>query len=136
MQDDESLLGGGLDDVGPDRAGLDAGAAAGCVDLDGAQTLGLDEDRVLKRVDRAGAVAGSLRGDPQAVDACELDHGDDIGGRLDQGDGERTLVDGKVPGAAGLVPARVAGDDQVAVEAGAERVDVDSARRLRDDAQD
>src|SRR5581483_6416996 len=136
VQDDEPLLGGRLDDVRPDRAGLHADTASRSVDLDPAHALGLDEDRVFERTDRAGAVTGSLRRNPQAVDAREVDDRDDVVGRLDQGDGERALVDGEVPGAACLVPPRVVGDDQVAREAGAKGMDVDSARGLGVDAQD
>lgn len=45
----------------------------------------------------------------------------DVVGRLDEGDGERT---------AGLVPAWVFGNDEVAVETGAESADVGPARGL------
>jgi hypothetical protein len=60
----EPVPGRGLDDLEPDRSRLDAGGPAGRFDRDSAHPLGLDEDRVVERVERTCIVARSLRGDP------------------------------------------------------------------------
>ncbi len=136
VEDDEALLGRRLDDVGPDRARLNVGAATGRVDMDVAHALDLDEDRVLEAGHGSGAVAGALRRDPLSVDVGEVDDRDDVLGRLDERDGERALVNSEVPRPAGGVPAGVAGHDDLAGDAGAERPDVGAARRLGVDAED
>ena len=53
-------------------------------------------------------MAGSLRGDPKAVSARELDDLDNILDGLDQRDRERPLIDCEIPGPAGLVPLGIA----------------------------
>ena len=116
----EAELGGGLGDLGPQRAGLAAGDPRLGVDLDAAQLVGLDEDRVGERVVGAGVVAGALGGHEQAALTGELDDGDDVGGRRRDGYGGGALVDGEVPGLAGLVPIGVAGGADAALHALAE----------------
>jgi hypothetical protein len=133
-KDDEALLGRRIDDVGPDRAGLDAGAACRGVDLDAAQARGLHEDRGVERVERARTVAGSLRGDPEAMSACELDDRDDVVGGVDERDREGTLVDGEVPGLSRGIPVGVARKHDLTADAGAPRADVGATRGLGDDA--
>ena len=124
VQDDEALLGGGLDNIGPDRAGLDARPSRDDVDLDSAHQRRLHEDRVGEVTKRTGAVARSLRGDPEAVDARERDDLDDIVGRLDERDRERPLVDCEIPGLPGLVPVGIARHDDPPRQAGPQGVDV------------
>jgi hypothetical protein len=96
VQDDEGSLGRGLDDIGPDCAGLDARAPCPGVDLDTARALRLQEDRVVEYSERARTVAGSLRGDPQAVCARELDDLDDVLDGVHLRDRRRPLVDREV----------------------------------------
>ena len=68
----------------------------------------------------AGVVAGALGGDAQAALAGELDDGDDVVGGRGDGDRGGALVDGEVPGLAGLVPVGVAGGADAALHAVAE----------------
>jgi hypothetical protein len=100
-----------LDDVDPDRAGLDARHLAVRVDVDCAHALGADEERVLERSERRCRVAGALRRHAQVVGRCELHERDDVGCAPGQADGGGSLVDREVPRSAGLVPAGVAGPD-------------------------
>ncbi len=53
-------------------------------------------------------MTGSLRGDPKAMRARELDDLYDIVSGLDQSDRGRPLIDGEIPGLASLVPLRIA----------------------------
>jgi hypothetical protein len=121
VQDDEGSLGRGLDDIGPDCAGLDARAPCPGVDLDTAQARRLQEDRVVEYSERARTVAGSLRGDPQAVCARELDDLDDVLDGVHLRDHRRPLVDREVPRLAGVVPPWLSGKDEVAVPSRARR---------------
>ena len=108
----EPVLGGGAGDVGPDRAGLGAGAAALGVDLDDAHAVRLDQDGVVQRSLGEGGrgVAGALGGNAHAARrAGELHDGDDVRHGLGLGDGDRALVDGQVPGLSCGVPTGVAG---------------------------
>ena len=108
MENDEPLLGSGLDDVLPERSGLDARAMGAGVDLDAAQTRRLHEDRVVQHRERRGSMAGSLRCDPKTMSARELDDLDDILDGLDQRDRERPLIDREIPGPASVVPLGIA----------------------------
>ena len=60
-------------------------------------------------------MTGALRGDPQAVLAGEADDVHDVVRRGGQRDRGGMLVDGQVPGLAGVVPAGVAGHERVVV---------------------
>ena len=113
----EAVLGGGLGDLEPQRAGGDAGAARLGVDLDAAHARGAEQDRVLEVAERAGVVAGALRGDAQPVAARVLDDRDHVVGALGEGDERGPLVVREVPGPAGLVPVRVGGADDEASDA-------------------
>ena len=135
VQHDEALLGGRLDDVPPYRPRLDADAARLGVDRHVPQALRLDENRFLELLERRGAVARSLRRDPQPVDVSELDDGHDVGSGLDERDREGALVDGEVPGLPGAVPVGVVGKHEIAVQPQAKRADVDAARGLDIEAQ-
>ena len=104
----QPLLGRGGHDLAPERAGPDAGPFGPRVDLDAAHARGLDEDRPLKRPHRRGAVARSLRREPQSARAGELDHRGDVLRGLGEDDRDRTLVDGEVPRLPCGVPAAVA----------------------------
>jgi hypothetical protein len=104
----EAVLGGGAGDLGPERAGRDAGTTAGGVDRDALHARGLDEDRVLEGGERGGVVAGALGGDAQAGGAGELDDRHHVVDVLGQGHEGGTLVDGEVPRLPRLVPRRVA----------------------------
>ena len=72
--------------------------------------------------ERAGVVAGALRGDAEAGVGGDADDGGDLGGGAGEGDGGRALVDGDVPGQAGGVVPGVAGQVDAAVEQSAQRV--------------
>ena len=124
----EPVLGGGADDVGPQRAGLGAGAAAVGVDLDDAHAVRLDEDGVVqgRLGERGGGMAGALGGDAQAALAGEVDDGDDVGDGLGLGDGGRALVDGEVPRLPRLVPTGVAGHCDRARQLLTQRAGVDT----------
>ena len=68
---------------------------------------GAHDDDVVEalRGERAGVVAGALRGDPQAGLRGDADHRADLGGGAGYGDRGRALVDGDVPGQSrGVVP--------------------------------
>ena len=117
MEDDEPLLGRRLDDVLPERSGLDAGAMGSGVDLHAAQTRRLHEDRVVQDRERRCSMPGSLRRDPKTMRARELDDRDDIFDGLDQRDRERPLIDGEVPCPACVVPLGVARKHELTGEA-------------------
>ena len=70
-------------------------------------------------------MARALRGDAQAVLAGEGQRGGHVAGVLGEHDSGGVLVGGEVPGHAGGVPGRVAGDDRVAGETLTEGVDVE-----------
>ena len=105
----EAVLAGGTNDVAPLRAGLDAGDAAGRVDLDAAHLVGLDEQRVAEVAERRRVVAGALRGDAQPLALGVEDGSDDLLGIARHGHGGGVLIDSEVPGWTDLVVARVAG---------------------------
>ena len=65
-------------------------------------------------------MARALSGHEQAALAGELDDGDDVVGGLGDRYGGGALVDGEVPGLAGLVPIGVAGGADAALHAVAE----------------
>ncbi len=94
-----------LRNIGGPRPGLDASAAI--LDLDAAHALGLDQDHVVERSERHGAVSGSLRRHPQPVVAREADHLRDVIRALHEGDRGGPLIGGQVPSLTRLVPVRV-----------------------------
>ncbi len=100
----QPVLRGRLDDVLPQRAGLDAGDSRLRVDQHALHALRLQEQRSLQGAQRRGPVTGALRRDTPATGAGELDCCDDLGGRLRQRDRLRPLVGGEVPGLACAVP--------------------------------
>ena len=111
VQRRETVVGGGLGRVDPQRTTLDAGNSPGRVDGDLAHPLGAQHDDVLQALgdERAGVVARRLGSDAQAGvgrGAHDLLHVRD--GRR-QRDGGRPLVDGHVPRQAGGLVGRVTG---------------------------
>ena len=118
MQDGLAVGGRRVDGGLPDRATLDADDAADRVGDDGS----ISEVRTRTtssrpcRGERAGVVAGALRGDPEAGVGGGADHGGDLGGGAGERDGGRALVDGDVPGEAGGVVPGVPGQVDAAVE--------------------
>jgi hypothetical protein len=104
----------GLDNLEPNRPRLDAGGPASRIDRDPSHPFGLEQDCVLKRAERSGAVAGALRRDPQAELACEQNSCRDILRRLRKRHRRRSLVDRQVPRPSGFVEARVLGDHDLA----------------------
>jgi hypothetical protein len=88
---------------------LDAGGPRLGVDVDSAHALGLDQDRVLQRLQGNRAVAGALAGDAEVVRGGEAHGLGDVLGALGEGDAARVLVGGEVPGGARLVPVGVGG---------------------------
>jgi hypothetical protein len=116
MENDETLLSSGLDDILPERSSLDARATGAGVDLDAAQTRRLHEDRVIQHHERRSSMAGSLRGDPKTMSTRELDDLDDILDGLDQRNRERPLIDREIPSLASLAPLRIARKHDLAGE--------------------
>ena len=97
---------GGRDDVGPDRAGGDA-RDAGAAGRPRPRSCATCSTSIVPWSEPAGrAVARALHRDPEAELARVFDCCDDVVDRLRQRDDGGALVDGEVPGAAGLVPAR------------------------------
>ena len=92
--------------------------------IDGVHRRGAHDDDVVEALggERAGVVAGALRGDPQAGLGGDADDGGDLGGGAGYGDGGRALVDGDVPRQAGGVVPGVAGQVDAAVEQAAQGV--------------
>ena len=97
----EAVLCRRLDHLDPDHARLDAGDPGVRVDRDLAHPLGLEQDRVVERSERSGAVAGALRCDPEVVGlAAKATTATTSCGALGQRDGGGPLVDasGSRPG--------------------------------------
>ena len=67
VEDGEAHVGCTRDDLLPLDARAHATAQGDRVELDGVEPVGLEEDDVLQRLDRARVVAGPLRCDPKAV---------------------------------------------------------------------
>ncbi len=105
----QSVLARRLGELQGEHACLDPRRAGLGVDLDPAHPLGLEQDRSLERRQGRGAVAGALAGDLEAVLGGEADGRGDVLGALDEGDGDRPLVGGEVPGQPRLVPVGVGG---------------------------
>ena len=113
---------GRVHDVAPQRPARHASDASDGVDLDARHARHVDQQGALER-GAAGAVARSLDGDTQADSAGVVDGGDHVVDGLGERDRGGPLVDGEVPGAASVVPARLAGEDeQVGGGCGAARV--------------
>ena len=95
----------------PERAALDPDDPAGRVGDHGVHRAGAYDDHVVEalRGQRAGVVAGALRGDAQAHLRGDADHGAHLGGGVGAGDRGGALVDGDVPGQSCCVVAGVAG---------------------------
>jgi hypothetical protein len=74
------VLAGGDGHVLPLGAGFGAGGAGGRVDVDAPHAPRLEQDHILERLERHGAVAGALRRDPHPLRARELHGLDEIGG--------------------------------------------------------
>ena len=120
------MLGSRLDDLDPDHAGLDSRGLRLGVDLDAAHARGLQQDGVAKVAERRCVVAGALGRDAQSGCAGSLDRGGDVGGGFGEHDGDRSLVDGEVPGLTGLVPGLVGRRDDVPGEPRAQRLRVEA----------
>jgi uracil-DNA glycosylase len=72
------------------------------------------QHRAVERLERLGAVAGALRGDPHPVSAGVPDRLGQVGGRPGRHDNGGPLVHGQVPPLAGLVIAGLAPDEDLA----------------------
>jgi hypothetical protein len=108
------VLGRGLADLGPEHACLDAcGACDDGVDLDAPHARGLEEDRPLERPERRRVVTRALGGDAEPHAARKLDDRHHVLDGLGRCHGNGSLVDGEIPGPAHVVPARVAGEDEL-----------------------
>ena len=122
MQDGLPVGGGRVDGGLPERAALDPDDAADRVGDRGVHRGGADDDDVVEalRGERAGVVAGALRGDPQAGLGGDADDRGDLGGGAGDGDRGGALVDGDVPGQSGGVVPGVPGQVDAAVAQAAE----------------
>ena len=110
VQRRQAELGGARRRRRPSRARRGRGrAAARGVDLDALERVGLQQDGVLEVAERAGVVAGALRGDPQAVRRARTRT---TAATSSASSGERdqrgALVEDEVVGLAGGVPAGLA----------------------------
>ena len=105
----------------PEDAGLHARDAVHRIDLDAAHPLGLEQDRVLERAERAGIVARALRRDSLVELAREQNSRCDILRRLRKHDRHGSSVDRQVPGSSRFVEARVLGDHDLARESRSQR---------------
>jgi hypothetical protein len=120
VQRGEPVLGGRVDDLLPDDAGAAADARAVGVDLDAAQAVGAQEDRVASDAERDGVVARPLWRHAVPAAGGVVDHRDDVVHGLREDDGGGALLGREVPGAARAVPLGVAGGDDGAGDAGAQ----------------
>jgi hypothetical protein len=100
--------------VRPQGAGFGAGGTVDRVDAHAAHPRCPQQHRALEGLERLGAVAGALGGDPYAERAGEPDRLRHVGGRLGHHDDCGPLVGGQVPGLACLVIAGVARDENPA----------------------
>ncbi len=75
----------------------------------------LDEHGVLQGAEGAGVVTRALAGDAQPALAGVADDSHDVPGGPGEGDGGGPLVDGQVPGPAGVVEGGVGGEYQFGV---------------------
>jgi hypothetical protein len=98
----------------PQGACVGAGGTADRVDADAVHPRCPQQHRAPERLERLGAVAGALVGDPHATRAGEPDRLRHIGGRLGHYNDCGPLVDGQVPGLACLVIADVARGENLA----------------------
>ena len=105
-QEGHPLLVRGAADLLGQHARLHPGGAV--ADLDRLASLGLDQDRVVQRTHRHGAVSRALAGDLQVVVRGETIDLRDVVRTLDERDRGRPLVRRQVPGLARLVPVGVA----------------------------
>ena len=105
MQCRQSVVGGRLDGVKPERSALDPSDTADGVDDDPAHPIGAEQDDVLEalRGERPGVVPSALRRDPEARGARRTNNGLDVGNVTRHRDSGRTLVDGDVPREPGAV---------------------------------
>ena len=110
------MLGGSLHDLDPDRARLGASHPGDRVDRDAPQAVRLQQHGAHKVAERRRVVSRSLRCDPEPLFARPVHDLDDVVEVLGDRDRGGPLVDGQVPGQAGLVPARVAGKDELSDE--------------------
>ena len=116
VQRGEPVRDGGVDHVEPDDAGFGPRDSCGWIDAHAAHAVRLDQDRVLQRPQGRGSVARPLRRELEPVPPGEPDERDDVAGRLRQCDRPRALVDREVPRLPCVVPAGIAGEDELAVE--------------------
>ena len=107
----QAVLGRRVDDRCPRGAADDAGGARRAVDPYAGELVHPQQQRAREpAVERRRAVAGALRGDPQAEAAGGADERDDLLDGPRHGDGRRALVDREVPGHPGGVVPRGAGE--------------------------
>ncbi len=104
----QPVLAGRGRDVSGQRPGLDARHAPVGVDLDARHPRGLDQDRVVQGLVHRGGVAGALGRHAQPVLGREAHRVGHVVGSFGEHHRRGVLVDGQVPGQAGLVPAIVA----------------------------
>ena len=109
MQHREAVGGRGLDDRQPERAAADRGDLPDRVDVDVRHGRGADDHHVVEPAERAGVVSGALRCDPQPGRHRRLHELRGLDGVGGVGDGGGALVDGDVPGGAGVVEPGVSG---------------------------
>ena len=110
----QAVLAGRDDHIFPHRAGLGAGGAGSRFNVDLPHARRPQQHRAVERLERPGAVAGTLRGDPHAVGAGVPDRLDHVGGRPGLHDSAGALVHGQVPRLPRLVIAGLARDENLA----------------------
>ena len=113
MEDDEAVLGGGLDDISPGGTGFDTHAAGTGVDLDAAQArlftriVSSSDDAVRAPRPVPGPSVATRR--PRA--RGEPDHRDHFVDAVDPYQRRRPLIDREVPRPPSVVPVGVTGND-------------------------
>src|SRR5262249_1198821 len=111
---------GGVIDVAPDAAALDAHGAVGGIDADALPAPQVDDQAVLAGAQAGAVVPAAAHGEGELVLAGEVDRGDDVGDVGAAGDERGPAVDHGVVDATGLVVARVGRLNQLAAQQSAQ----------------